>query len=167
MNKSYLNRGFTLIELLVVIAIIGILSSVVLASLGTARNRGKATAAKAAMTSLRSQMESDSNGGNYGTGFNIGTTGATTGLANNCTVGLFAGAQVANIRNNIISNLTAATEMVCSVDLAIATKYAVTVTLIDATGTYCVDSSGNTKSYPAIANVAALTQVQVNAGACI
>ena len=50
-------KGFTLIELLVVIAIIGILSSVVLASLNTARGKGADAAVKEDLNNIRAQAE--------------------------------------------------------------------------------------------------------------
>ncbi len=50
-------KGFTLIELLVVIAIIGILSSVVLASLNSARNKGANAAVKSNLANIRAQAE--------------------------------------------------------------------------------------------------------------
>ncbi len=64
--KNYA-KGFTLIELLVVIAIIGILSSVVLVSLNTARNKGKDGRVQAEVAQLRTQFEANFNNSDYGT----------------------------------------------------------------------------------------------------
>ncbi len=64
------NKGFTLIELLVVIAIIGILSSIVLASLNTARVKGRDAKRVADIKQIQTALEmyADSNNGAYPTG---------------------------------------------------------------------------------------------------
>lgn len=51
------SHGFTLIELLVVIAIIGLLSSIVLASLNTARQKGNIAAVQADLSSMQTAFE--------------------------------------------------------------------------------------------------------------
>ncbi|GMU74459.1 MAG: hypothetical protein AMXMBFR44_6560 [Candidatus Campbellbacteria bacterium] len=74
-----LTKGFTLIELLVVIAIIGILSSVVLASLNSARQKGRDAKRISDVSQIKLALELyfDSNG-TYPVG--SGTSTAATAL---------------------------------------------------------------------------------------
>lgn len=71
MNKVLIKNhreGFTLIELLVVVAIIGVLASVVLASLNSAREKGTAAAIKSNLKNMGAQAElAYSDAGDYST----------------------------------------------------------------------------------------------------
>ncbi|MDP3645700.1 MAG: prepilin-type N-terminal cleavage/methylation domain-containing protein, partial [bacterium] len=80
-------RGFTLIELLVVIAIIGLLASIVLASLNTARKKSRDARRQADLKQLQNALELYANdqGGNYPS---IEATVDADGAADNVAGGL-------------------------------------------------------------------------------
>ncbi len=127
------HKGFTLIELLVVIAIIGILSSVVLASLNTARGRGADAAIKSNLANIRAQAELY-----YDTNNSYGTAGSTCNAAGS----LFVDATIAQ-------QLSAAESANGSGSLSCrnsTTAWAVLSPLVGATGNWCVDSTGVAKA---------------------
>ena len=78
------NKGFTLIELLVVISIIGLLSSVVLASVNEARARARDPRRISDLNQIRNALALYySQNGNYvGTGSGCGSAGAGNGFFN-------------------------------------------------------------------------------------
>lgn len=102
-------RGFTLIELLVVIAIIGVLSSVVLASLNTARLRGKDAAVRSGLQQMRTAYELEfSSSGTYDP---LKASHAPNGwfsTSAQCQAGNFTGTNAASARSICASIVSAA-----------------------------------------------------------
>ncbi len=138
--KKTLNKGFTLIELLVVIAIIGILASVILASLNTARAKGADAASKADLSNARAQAEI------------YYDNQVPNGYASVCTTAITANGIVAMINDaasksgTTVGSTGAAGSPTTTVCHDSATGWAAAVPLKSVANTYfCVDSTGAAK----------------------
>lgn len=142
-------RGFTLIELLVVIAIIGILSTVILASLGTARTRGSTAGIKTSLAQLRTQGNLYVN--EYG---NFGTTVAGCGAANT-VFSSATNAKFDNIRLKINSDSGFTSSCVNNITGSGSWAVGVQIKPDNGVNYLCTDATGIIKSYASVQTITA------------
>jgi len=140
-------KGFTLIELLVVVAIIGILASVVLASLNTARSKGKDGSVQTSMNSMKAQAE-----------IGVGTAG--TYAVDLCNAAATVSGSLLTLKNAV--NAITANDVVCGQDTAVGvapSAWGASVQLPSSEGGtasfFCVDSTGYSGIVGATATVTA------------
>ncbi len=135
-------KGFTLIELLVVIAIIGILATVVIGSVNSARTKGIDSTVKGNLSNMRASAEIIyDTSASYDTVCNANTTTLSGLLAANKAVG---GAATAGTETALSAGTTATLTAYCkdSVTAWVAANALKSLSDSNAAQYWCVDSTG-------------------------
>ena len=128
--KFYNDAGFTLIELLVVIAIICLLSSIILASVSTARNKGQTGAIKEAMHQMSIQAEV----------YRL-TNGSFGANVTTCSAGVFSDPVIQSQQTEILANAASGATLSCFTD-STGNLWAFSVFPLTTGGSWCIDNGG-------------------------
>jgi len=139
------SRGFTLIELLVVISIIGLLSSVALAALNTARAKGRDAAVISEVNQIAVLMELDRSGASNFANLQRGWAAPGTPLGGTCaapTAGAYTGSYAPKMIELCNSILSKGSHLHTGNSITTTNRYSAMAWLPGARFYYCRGSSG-------------------------
>lgn len=138
-----MKKGFTLIELLVVVAIIGILATVIVGSLSSAREKSKIAKIQTAMKSFLPQLLLTT-GDTVTNGYIYGDCPANTAAAGTTILSDTKLMAILDSARSVANNNRAR----CYFNITSNNQWAIAVEYPDGNTVWCTDSSGAGKALP-------------------